>query len=856
EQFLLQLVTFAENKGTFSIAGFNAANGSTNIVAPGGIGGPGSMAGAIAAVNGVNPSGGTPMGAGLNWVLNPGTGYLVDTSNNRWLLVFSDGAHNSGQSPYDFVSSDNGGSAAQSLDDRNVEVFAVKYGEEGASNVNFTILNDLAADSEDGGHTRQVTPPAGSDLSPLLVAQAIRDAIKTDMIPDLASPSDPQGQITGSGDEVRHDVIITPYDSKAVFSLNWNTAAEGRLHLQLLTSTCELLTQDLVQGSNAPAGVTFSGSDRFQLFTISDDYLRNSDDPANPRYGTWQVIVTGGNMDEGERESYIDDVNVQSRLLLKAEFADASHFAGDAVELLAYLTLDGKPIRDAAVTLEVEAPGQSVDNWLANVAISAQEFQQASDTLDEIGLLQDSSAFDVKAFAARQKSLVFKRLPRKHTLPMSYSEQKRAYTATFSQTTTPGTYGFYVTATGVTEDGVEFRREKGAQAAVRVRPEPDCTILNTTYRRVENLLLADVRFTLCDRFGNAVLVDPALDRAFAIRVDGGQVLKGIANNLDGTYSTSIRYEAEAEPRVSVQLGDTSVVKPRRLVPVGNLDWATEIADFQAGVEGKPGANQFADPKALLDDPTSKPPDRFLALGGGGQVVVGTGNWLLEPQGTDDVTVVVRPDASRHAYAVEALAPDGDRWVLLGESGGETASFGLHRAGLKATKAIRVRDTSRTVRGVDLQPLAAPGAQIQGIGFRRREQRPPAAGLILTCLEDVDEKVAAMLRRAGIETIPELAAADPGRLQVDVPRLALLELISQARLAESIVRGLADFPVQAAGDLTINELLTAEDEWILRRTHLDPRSLALLRQLLMPLILVMKNECISRLTLQELVAGWR
>ncbi len=91
-----------------------------------------------------------------------------------------------------------------------------------------------------------------------------------------------QGQVN------QYDIIITPYDTKAVFSLNWDTPSGG-LVLELLTPTCELISPQTA--GNIP-GVKFNSDVRYQMYVIDGSYLRNDTNPSQPRHGVWRVIVS------------------------------------------------------------------------------------------------------------------------------------------------------------------------------------------------------------------------------------------------------------------------------------------------------------------------------------------------------------------------------------------------------------------------------------------------------------------------------------------------------------------------------------------------------------------------------------
>ena len=86
------------------------------------------MATAKAAIAAVTPTNSTPMGDGLDWVLNKNTSYfetdaLPVAADRRWLILMSDGANNSGNlSPLLAIAPGNG------LKEKRIKMFALAYG--------------------------------------------------------------------------------------------------------------------------------------------------------------------------------------------------------------------------------------------------------------------------------------------------------------------------------------------------------------------------------------------------------------------------------------------------------------------------------------------------------------------------------------------------------------------------------------------------------------------------------------------------------------------------------------------------------------------------------------------------------
>jgi hypothetical protein len=724
-EFLDMLAIFGAGKGKFGVARFPASdpgNPSTfDVVKPIAI--PGSMSAQQTAISNVTPGGWTPMGDGLNRVLTPGAGYFANDAtsidlNRRWILLMTDGAHNDGtHHPLEFVSVAEGGTAAAgaSLNDKKIKVFSVGYGVEGKAEVDFNLLQKISQGSFEDGNMVKVE---SSGLSTTQLAGAFRAAIKAGLV-SVSSPTDPGGTLTSARPEARHKVIITPYDTKVAFVVNWNTKDARRVRLHLLTPTCDLLTPESAPGSFDSGEIGFSGASRYQLYRISGDYLRNAADPAHPRYGTWTMVVFSDELRERGSEYYEYDVIVESSLQMELQRDRPVYYPGDTVGISAILTVNGKPITQANVSLKVTMPGLSFNNWLAAVKISAGEYREAQATVSQLQL--DANPIYVKAFAAERKGIIFHNFKNTVTIPLTDPDNDGVYTGSFSQSTTPGSYVLYVTAVGTTEDGVVFRREGSLNVTVEARPHPSYTLVDIQYGTLNpatGLMSATVHVRPLDAFGNVVLLDPAAPGGIVLNATGARV-DPLTTLFDGTYTTTLSYPPGKRPSISLAVGGETVISSRPIAAVDRLQYVDRVLDFKLGLEGEPGANRHTDSKAVLGDIGPKPSGEFVSLGAYGSLTVAVDGQEIVAQGDDDITVFVHPDSDPRSYLVEASPADGSgTWVEIGKSAGITQSFSLGKASLGAVSAVRLTDTSGRTRGPDMKSIESPGVSFRGVGFTR------------------------------------------------------------------------------------------------------------------------------------------
>ena len=653
--------------------------------------------------------------------------------NRRVMVVMSDGGHNA-DPPHPNIFY---GAGPTSFTGKLVRPYTVAYGDPGAISwpPDHALMQTIGA--EDTGEYFD----AGADDLGMDLLKNFRAALTQGLA--LDPTSDPSGVLTAGAPEVRRHIAILPYDTKVSFVVSWGTFDEERIGVQLITPNCELITPAVAK---ADPHIAYHAHERYAIYTVDSNYLANTAAPQDPRYGDWTLIITAGSLEGSDRETYEYEVITESRLRMRLDFDRARYYAGDTIGISARLTLDGAPITGATVTLRLEAPGQFIDNWLAGVVVTAQEYEKASTELAGA----DVTPLAIKAHAIKQiKGLDYAVIRRPRTIAMTDPDGTGVYSATISSSSVPGAYKFHVTAIGQTDEGIAFRREKQANQYLDVRPDPLFTLVDIVYALIEDdderVHVADVRVWPRDRFGNVKLIQGDLENRLAIAVQGAEFSGPLVNNLDASYSRPIRYLPGSRPTISVAVEGEDVVKSTPIAPVADLVYASRVVEFTVGGEAAPGANQHRDPTAALGDITAKGADDFVALGGLGALAVAPGDVAVVASGADDVTVFVRGDETRRAYRVEALTTGSPgHWVEIGSSEGVTQSFSLGAARLRAARAIRVSDTSGRTRTGDFQPSSSPGASIRGIGFAKVGPAPAeprgCLGWLMTLWQAIRDRI--------------------------------------------------------------------------------------------------------------------
>lgn len=683
--------------------------------------------------------GNTCLGFGMGLAMGTAAGsygqFLGGTSdldhNLRWLVVMSDGAHNLGPpNPPDFYGPEGD---PTSFRGKRIKVIAVSYGDPGALHWPPDPAQMSALSTESDGVLLDAGPnDLGSDL-----LKNFRVAITSGLA--LDPTVDPVQLLTAAAPEIRRPISVLPYDNKIAFVVNWRTFSKQRVNVQILTPDCQLVTPKLAQ---THPDIDFKDHGRYAIFTFSEAYLRNAGGPGKPRDGTWTLIIAAAGLAGGDTEPVEYEVITQSRLRLRLKPGQPKYYAGDNVALAARLTLDGKPIRNAAVTLRLTRPGSSFNNWFSQTKVTQAEYAHAAQALGGAELTRKT----IKAHAIALKGLSFKGVSNVSTIVMTDPNAEGVYSATFGGTTVPGTYDCHVTAVGETEDGVAFRRERRLQLYLDVRPHPGFTLFDVVYTRLPRddrlSIQADVRVWPRDSYGNVWLIDSEIDPGIALTAVGGEFTGPLVDNLDGSYSRRLRYSAGARPVIGLQVAGADIVPRYQTTPLADLVYVDQVIDLRLGAEAEKGANRHTDPLAVLGDVTTKGADGFLSLGGLGSITLGVRGGVIAAQGGDDITVFVRADEELRPYLVEALAPDG-RWMTLGQSAGTTQSFSLVGSGLSAAAALRIVDRSGRVRDSQFQPSPTPGVSIAGIGLRKSALKPSTPG---GCLRHLSEFIRCLFRR--------------------------------------------------------------------------------------------------------------
>jgi hypothetical protein len=662
----------------------------------------------------------TPIGAGIAHAIGSTSsspwGYFTTTNfnlNRRWLILMTDGNDNSDPPyPSDFFGN---GTAGQGFVPKQIQVTALGYGNTDApvQPVNTVLLNQIL------GGAYEPNPAANydyaqADASPQVTAKFIKSLLMAGLT--LDSLVDPSGVLTIARPTVKQNVFVSEYDRKISFFVAWSTYNAERLIVQVRTPLGEVIEA-------AGADYVVDANPRFRMVTFDADYLANANDPANPRYGVWTLVITlnpkarnEGQSDERELEPYNFQIIADTGLKLKTRFATKAHAAGVPIKLAALVDLQGVHLTGAAVKVVIAFPENSYSDWLAQ-PVSAKALEEARRRAEGN---PDIDALGIKQLALIADGKIFNPVTHEVTLPMPDINGKGLYEAEFTNTGIPGDYSFIIIANGLLPDGSPYRRETAGSIAVVAVPDPAKSPLQIDYLQttVNSVALTQATLTLRprDAAGRAVLIDPNANPGLVFRIHGGHFDGQIVDHDNGAYSGVVTYPKCKTAVVQAVLGGAPISPKTLLLAPDSQHFASRVASFDIGHAAAPGANQHTDPNACLGDCTLNANRAFVSLGAFGSIVLGFDGRSIIGLGHDDFTIYVKSDDSPRAYAVDAShSGTGGDWIEIGRSLGVTHTFGLaHEGESFDARAIRIRDLSGVVRAADGSGSPTPGVSVLGL----------------------------------------------------------------------------------------------------------------------------------------------
>jgi len=538
--FMALLNAYGDNFAEFAIADFRKDAGQCIGHTQSGMTLASAAAVQVASNNtipGLTASGGTPLLAGLDHARS-----LFTDHDRKAIILLSDGYHNCPSSVQagDQVVTD----SVTQLTNNNILVYPIGFGRpEDFDSALLTRLGD-----ETGGEYYAVT---GADFDPSTwnPTTALQNAYKAILVDALGLEVavDPLAMIQ-AGETHEHDVHLTKYDDDVGFMLSWATSSAKRMSLNLISS-------DGLPVPSTENKVIRRGGNNFSIVTVKNSFLKQ---PGKISATPWKMVVRGGGLKENEKEPYQYSVLLRSSVQLRPQITAAQFNTGEKLLITAALVENNRAIaKNADVTVKITRPEEGRGNFFAKNILSPAELAKAQTFYPDKGL----SPLALKTIALTK----FKNI----SLPGRVSENeiklyddgthgdKRGgdgiYSAEYANTQKPGVYDFSFIAKSQTKSGQVFTREAKKQIALAVKMSNTHTITSSNVINGNTV----VNITPKDTSGNHL--GPGYAGTINIKVDNGETVGAVEDNLDGSYSQTIKAESNAiDPVVTIVVGDEKV----------------------------------------------------------------------------------------------------------------------------------------------------------------------------------------------------------------------------------------------------------------------------------------------------------
>lgn len=545
----LGMIEFSGQSGNCSNVGANANRffsvrtiNSTNITGTG----PNS---ATTLLNLLDAEGDTPTGKAIAEASDM---ILADTSDEMFkvIILLSDGRHwarcNGPGNIYDPFSS----TLYTDIINNQVQLFTIAYGSVMLEYQQLEQFKTLAhpPTNPGGGYT------VYNDLSASTLNSELKNILKTAL--DLDGAIDPFGEIR-QGEAHKYDVFITEYDDKAFFSLTWDTAGPNRLTLALKTSDGILITPAFAAKHK---DIDFVATSNSKGYIIRRSFLQGYKYEGQ-RIGKWEINITASGLKEGESERYDYDVLLDSDLKMRTKLGKSKYYVGQKILILAEITENGLAVRDATVQVKIERPIDSSGNWHHQHPVTNKQLDEAGIPRTISGELLDGKERKIRYLSKEYMKFAGSYDPSVPIITLyddgdhgDGQKDDGVYGNFYDDTKIHGHYKFNFSATGRTDEGNRFSREKRITTYVSSLPSYVNSVIDVIYDKdLDGFTYYQVKVTPKDRFGN--FLGPGFSEHIHLETTSGEFSVVIDDDLNGTYGQSLRVLSE---------GATPLVKARVL----------------------------------------------------------------------------------------------------------------------------------------------------------------------------------------------------------------------------------------------------------------------------------------------------
>lgn len=513
----------------------------------------------------VADGGWTPLLAGIDTAIN-----MFGISERKVIVLLSDGMQNC---PSFTVSNTETDAYSEALRNAGITLYTIGFGE--PAYVPNNMLNAMASGT--CGMHYDISALAKSPFSPASAgtwdpATALHAAYANIIVNGLGltSSTDPLDTIN-QGEMKYFEIPVTDFDDRICFFVSWVTPQDNYLIVKLLKPDGGelLLTQP---------GVQFIHRSNHTIITLSEDIINQPG-----MTGSWKLEIDASGISSPTEHYQFTVINSSVNLDLNTWFDKNKYQTGNKIKIFLELLYNGKRLTGIdKISANGTGPGISLGNWLITKKVSDLQMENtkqklAGEYLEWLGTIPEYQKLNKqskeKLFKSRKEEFIERINPMilragiiKDEFKLAYPERiiirdlqfrddgsngdQNAGDGIYTAVYTPekeGTYHFNI-STVDSRDGRNIQRENQLEIYVKTRIRMKKFVRNiklfeeiATGNRIYNVIL-----DLKDNYGNVPI--PSDLTNIKIKLDKGELIDGINDNMDGTFTQKISIPDNVKPR--------------------------------------------------------------------------------------------------------------------------------------------------------------------------------------------------------------------------------------------------------------------------------------------------------------------
>lgn len=487
----------------------------------------------------------TPLLAGVGTAMS-----ILTLGTKKAIVLLTDGYHNcpSFVNPGDPEVTD----LINRLNSQSIKVYTIGFGR--PTDPDYLLLEALA--QQTSGEFHPVTTPI--DPSTWHAATALQNTYKNILVDALRleNVEDPY-EIVSAGQKLKRKISICEHDQKVSFYLGWVKPQRERLRMRIRSSDGQPVP---ITGPE----VMHHRGDAHEILTVKKELLKRAGKVGpNP----WEIEIDGSSLDKGTSEKCQYCVISDSLLKMKTFIEVPSLETGKKITLKAQLFEADKPAKGMKdIYVKISRPQLGIGNWFSTNKMPTVTLKK---------LLEENSQEKLPPRAQKANYLI---KVKKVEFPCPIDSGKirlyddgthgdvkandGIYTVTFTKTKIEGSYTFHFVATGRTQGGNQFKRERVMKKYLRAVFSPKTSNVQVKVIKIDDLVQTiRVVVTPMDTIGN--YVGPGYAKKITIKPSWGKAISKVKDNVDGTYSQTFQVPTSVASKTELQVtmeGKTKSVK--------------------------------------------------------------------------------------------------------------------------------------------------------------------------------------------------------------------------------------------------------------------------------------------------------